>query len=59
MAQDNNSKKQNNNYFVNFNPNDKFLYHRDFADVYENNEGKRYYVYDEDKRPTTSSNQSR
>ena len=31
MEQDNNSKKQNNNYFVNFNPNDKFLYHRDFA----------------------------
>ena len=59
MAQDNNSKKQNNNYFVNFNPNDKFLYHRDFADVYENNEGKRYYVYDEDKIPTTSYNQSR
>lgn len=41
------------------NPNDKFLYHRDFADVYENNEGKRYYVYDEDKIPTTSYNQSR
>lgn len=59
MEQDNNSKKQNNNYFVNFNPNDKFLYHRDFADVYENNEGKRYYVYDEDKIPTTSYNQSR
>ena len=59
MEQDNNSKKQNNNYFVNFNPNDKFLYHRDFADVYENSEGKRYYVYDEDKIPTTSYNQSR
>ena len=59
MEQNNNSKKQNNNYFVNFNPNDKFLYHRDFADVYENNEGKRYYVYDEDKIPTTSYNQSR
>lgn len=59
MKQDNNSKKQNNNYFVNFNPNDKFLYHRDFADVYENSEGKRYYVYDEDKIPTTSYNQSR
>ena len=59
MEQDNNSKKQNNNYFVNFNPNDKFLYHRDFADVYENNEGKRYYVYDKDKIPTTSYNQSR
>lgn len=60
MAQNNNSKKQNNNYFVNFNPNDEFLYHRDFADVYKDSQGRRYSVYTEDNSlPTVTSNRAR
>lgn len=42
------------------NPNDKFLYHRDFADVYQDQQGRRYSVYTEDDSlPTVNSNQSR
>ena len=42
------------------NPNDKFLYHRDFADVYQDSQGRRYSVYTEDDSlPTVTSNMSR
>lgn len=42
------------------NPNDKFLYHRDFADVYRDSYGRRYSVYTEDDSlPTITSNRAR
>lgn len=42
------------------NPNDKFLYYRDFADVYRDSQGRRYSVYTEDDSlPTVTSNRAR
>lgn len=39
--------------------NDKFLYHRDFADVYQKPDGRVYSVYTEDNLPTVTSNKAR
>lgn len=39
--------------------NDKFLYHRGFADVYQKPDGKVYSVYTEDNLPTVTSNRAR